>query len=745
MFGRSDQRDSLTRTCGAAEGCLIVELTLTQRRGGAERVLGMKRRVGLMFFLMASWALGALELAMPFSDHGVLQAGKILPVWGTALPGSEVRVTLGERGKATTASADGFWQVEFEPTEASGVGVTLEVVAGDERLEREDLVFGEVWIATGQSNMRWMLKDCATGQEAMMKGEDAGLRVFNFQGRLHPGGARFSREFLSGLKESNYYESEGWQRASAKSLAEFSGVGYFFARKLREELDVPVGVIHLGVGGSPIEAHLPRGAFLRDERLKGLLHEWWENPEYPSWCRKRAALNLTEWFKNPVKGMAPPHPFAPTFLWNSGIAPLLPFPVKGVLWYQGESNATLDGGRGAPASKEVNRRKFEALIKSWRGAWRNDELPVYYVQLPGLNRDWPVFREMQFEVSQEVPGVGMAVTIDVGHPTNVHPKRKRPVGERLAGLALAKTYGKVVASESPRVMKIRPNSEILFLDFDQVVKTSDGGPPAGFEIAGENRFFHPAEGDVSGESLALRSEEVPLPVAVRYAWANDPQCNLINKEGLPASPFRSDDWPVRKGGRIRVSCLGDSITAGHGIVNSEERYPSVLGDLLGKDYEVKNFGDSGRGVVRRSMRGSERRALVFMAEHEQSLEFEPDIVICNLGINDLMDWEAFGKDDFVKDYRSLVRSYRELPGKPRVILWQRLAPLFPGQAFFGSESVDGINAAIGQVAKLEGVETVDMQNPLESHGEWFPDHLHPNADGARAIAEVMAGYLKVSK
>jgi lysophospholipase L1-like esterase len=312
-------------------------------------------------------------------------------------------------------------------------------------------------------------------------------------------------------------------------------------------------------------------------------------------------------------------------------------------------------------------------------------------------------------------------------------------------LALAKTYGKVVASESPRVMKIRPNSEILFLDFDQVVKTSDGGPPAGFEIAGENRFFHPAEGDVSGESLALRSEEVPLPVAVRYAWANDPQCNLINKEGLPASPFRSDDWPVRKGGRIRVSCLGDSITAGHGIVNSEERYPSVLGDLLGKDYEVKNFGDSGRGVVRRSMRGSERRALVFMAEHEQSLEFEPDIVICNLGINDLMDWEAFGKDDFVKDYRSLVRSYRELPGKPRVILWQRLAPLFPGQAFFGSESVDGINAAIGQVAKLEGVETVDMQNPLESHGEWFPDHLHPNADGARAIAEVMAGYLKVSK
>ena len=332
------------------------------------------------------------------------------------MPEAEVQVNLGDRKGRTTASAEGFWQVEFAQVEASGDGIVLEVVAGDEREVRKDLIFGEVWIATGQSNMRWMLKDCANGKTAIAEGDDANLRVLNFQGRLHPGGKRYSREFLAGLNEGNYYESKGWQRASAESLKEFSGVGYFFAKRLREELGVPVGVIHLAVGGSPIEAHLPKGAFIRDDMLKGLLREWWKNPEYPQWCRQRAGLNLTEWIEEPIPGRSPPHPFAPTFLWNAGIQPLLPFPVKGVLWYQGESNATVDGGRGAPVSKEVNRRKFEALVGSWRRAWREEELPVYYVQLPGLNRNWPLFREMQLEVSQEVPGSGMAVTIEAHLP-----------------------------------------------------------------------------------------------------------------------------------------------------------------------------------------------------------------------------------------------------------------------------------------------------------------------------------------
>ena len=490
------------------------------------------------FFVSGSWAKEALELGLPFTDHAVLQAGKVLPVWGKAEPGAEVQVTLGERREKARVAVDGSWQVNFEPMKASGTGVEMVVISGEERVVRDDLVFGEVWIATGQSNMRWMLKDCATGKEALAEGADSELRVFNFQGRLHPGGRRYSREFLSQLNETNYYESAGWQRASAESLVEFSGVGYFFARRLRKELGVPVGVIHLAVGGSPMEAHLPRVGFLRDEKLKGLLHEWWRNPEYPMWCRERAALNLTEWLKEPIEGQSPPHPFAPCFLWDAGVEPMLPFPVKGVLWYQGESNATLDGGPGAPVSKEVNRRKFEALIGAWRGAWNDEKLPVYFVQLPGLNRDWELFREMQREVSREVEGVGMAVTIDVGHPTNVHPSKKRPVGERLAGLALEKTYGEKVEGESPEVVKVVFEKERAVVIFDQVLKVRGDGVLKGFEVAGKDGKFRSVVGMVKGERVILNGKSV---MGVRYCWADDPKGNLMGGTGLPVSPFRSSE------------------------------------------------------------------------------------------------------------------------------------------------------------------------------------------------------------
>ncbi|MGB0644960.1 MAG: hypothetical protein ACPGQF_09465, partial [Akkermansiaceae bacterium] len=178
-----------------------------------------------MLLILCRWLGAALELALPFSDHAVLQAGKPLPVWGKAIPGGTVTVKLGERSKKTTVSAEGFWQVEFEKSGASSKGITMAVISGRERLVRKDLVFGEVWIATGQSNMRWMLKDCESGEEEIEGGGDAKIRVLNFQGRLHPDGSRFPRDFLSQIDESNYYETEGWQRASPTSLAEFSGVG----------------------------------------------------------------------------------------------------------------------------------------------------------------------------------------------------------------------------------------------------------------------------------------------------------------------------------------------------------------------------------------------------------------------------------------------------------------------------------------------------------------------------------------
>jgi len=505
------------------------------------------RFLGWLLMLTASPMEGALELARAFQDHAVLQADKRMPVWGTTVPGAEVRVSLGTRRESATAAADGTWLVEFAPIEASNNGFELRVSSGTERITRRDLVFGEVWIASGQSNMRWMLKDCATGKEAISASSDEGLRLCNSQGRLHPGGAKYPREFLVGLNPSNYYQSKGWEPASPRSTPTFSGVAYFFGQRLRTNLKVPVGIIHLAVGGTPMEAHMPKSIFQRDDTLRPLLREWWQNPRYPKWCRERAALNLSEWLRNPPEGQDPPHPFAPGFLWEAGIDPLLPFPVRGVIWYQGESNATVDGGRGAPVPKAVNRRKFEALISSWRRAWRDEELPVYFVQLPGLNRNWPLFREMQLEVSQQVRHTGMAVTIDVGHPTNVHPQRKKPVGDRLANLALASTYKREVQSGGPRLLKVDQMGRGFRLEFDRGVRARHGEVVRGFEIAGPDRVFYQATARVRGKTVDLNSPMVVDPSATRYAWSKFPDCNLADSSGSPASPFRTDRWKIELG------------------------------------------------------------------------------------------------------------------------------------------------------------------------------------------------------
>jgi len=730
-----------------------------------DKLKNMKQRIlSIVAILIATFTVvqAELSLALPFGDHAVLQHGKPLPVWGKADPSATVTVKLGDNQQKTTSSADGSWKVNFPASKPSKEGISMEVSSGAEKVVRKDLLFGDVWIATGQSNMRWMLKQSASGKDAIAKSDDKLLRLFHFDGTLHPGSKKYSKEFLLKMTPENYYATKGWQKSSPASSANFSGVGYFFAKKLRQELDIPIGVIQLAVGGTPVEAHMPRSAFENDKELKPLLKKWWLNKEYPSWCRGRAAHNLTNWTSDPPIGIDPPHPFAPSFLWDSGIKPLLPFPVKGVIWYQGESNAGKDGSPNSATDGTLNKKKFMLLIEGWRKAWADDKLPVYYAQLPGLNRKWPVFREMQLEVSKELKNVGMAVTIDHGHPTNVHPATKLPVGNRLARLALAGTYGQDIVPNGPIIEKSKAKSGKMYISFlnGEGLKTSDGGKVRGFEIAGKDKKFYPAAVKITPKYIEVTSEKVKSPEAVRYAWANDPDCNLINGAGLPASPFRTDRWKdvmpsgnVDKGkskttklvnkdnGKIRVACIGDSITFGAGIKGGMT-YPVQLQKMLGGKYEVRNFGNSGRGIVKKSMRGRTKRAYIFMKEHKAAMEFEPHIVICNLGINDLGDWDKFGKNDFVADYSELLQSYKTLGSYPRVIIWHKLAPLFKGQKFFGDKRVDAINKAIGTVAKQEKVETIDMEKPLIKHGDLFPDHIHPNSGGAKIIAEVTAEFIK---
>lgn len=484
-------------------------------------------------------------LAKLFTNHAVIQAEQPIAVWGTANAGEKIMVRLGKTNRLTTADSNGKWRIDFPARKASYQELDLEVQSKQTTIRREHLLIGEVWVATGQSNMRWMLKQSAGGKQELESCSDPHLRLSLHEGTLHPGGKKYPRDFLRKLTTENYYRCGGWRACDAKSAASFSAVAYFFAKKLRQELDVPVGIIALPVGGTPIEAHLPKDAFTGDSHLKPLLNEWWKNPAYPQWCRQRAAHNLTHWLADPVAGQDPPHPFAPTFLWQAGIEPILPAHIRGVIWYQGESNATADGGAGKAMPKEVNHRKLVALVNAYRRHWRDETLPFYHVQLPGLNRPWSLFREMQLDVTRELKNVGMVVSIDVGHPTNVHPPNKQPVGERLARLALHGTYGKDIVPNGPIYKRSTFKAGAAIIDFENSsgMKSSDGAAIRGFEIAGSDQKFHPATATVAGKYLEVRSETVPHPKAVRYAWANDPDCNLVNGENLPASPFRTDSQP----------------------------------------------------------------------------------------------------------------------------------------------------------------------------------------------------------
>lgn len=484
---------------------------------------------------------GGLKLPYIYGDHMVLQRGKELYFHGSANAGQRLTVKFAGKTAATVAGKNGQWEVRMPPMKAGGP-YQLEI-KGEKTLVFKDVMVGEVWIAAGQSNMELPLKICWGGEKEIARSDNSNLRVLDRQRTMRKGNVSFSEDELACCSPERFYKGE-WEISSPESVTGFSGVAWFFAKQLQQELGVPVGIVQIAVGGAPCEA------FISEPALRGnplLLPEvadngcWLDNPAIPEWPRGRARVQLKNWIEHPG-GPMPGHPFEPSFLYRAAIAPLGQFPVRGVIWYQGESNATAtDGMKAMP--KDWVRAGLETLISDWRDQFQQGDLPFYFVQLPNYEKhNWMVFREMQLEVSKEVPNTGMAVTIDVGDPNNVHPKNKRPVGERLAKLALAKTYGRDVACSGPayRTFSVEGNQLRVFFDFAEGLQPACGENVLGFEIAGKDGVFHPAQARVEGDSVLLHSADVSKPVAVRYGWAPNPECNLVNSEKLPASPFRSD-------------------------------------------------------------------------------------------------------------------------------------------------------------------------------------------------------------
>ena len=330
---------------------------------------------------------------------------------------------------------------------------------------------------------------------------------------------------LDSLNHLQYYRSTTWQPTTPDNAKWFSAIAYYYGRMLRDSLKVPVGLICNAVGGSPTEAWVDRNTL--ETCFPAILKNWLHNDFIQDWVRGRAAKNLTN--DNTHLGR---HPYEPCYLYESGILPLQKYPIKGVIWYQGESNAH---------NMEAHSVLFKLLVGSWRSNWSNPTMPFYFVQLSSLNRpSWPWFRYSQLQLMQQIANTGMAVSSDCGDSLDVHPLRKQPIGQRLARWALNKTYGMSVTPSGPIYKGVVRSADALIVSFDYAdnLCTSDGKQPSTFEIAEEEGMYYPATAVIEGNTVRLTSPEVKNPRYVRYGWQPFTRANLINGDALPASTFR---------------------------------------------------------------------------------------------------------------------------------------------------------------------------------------------------------------
>lgn len=455
---------------------------------------------GLGFVLRADAVVKPNAL---FSSNAVLQRGMPVPVWGVANDGEKVTVEI-QGQSASTVAQNGRWMVRLSPLKVGGPYVMR--ILGDNVIELRNVMVGEVWICSGQSNMVWWVRETTNAKETIASSNDPMLRLLQVPW------------IASDKPESDINAS--WQACKPETVPDFTGVGYFFGKALRKALNVPVGLVNASVGATMAESWMSRDVLEADPEFKPILSV----PIAPEYQLLR-----------------------PVGLYNAMIHPLIPYAIRGVIWYQGESNATSAFGY---------RRVFPALIKSWRDEWSEGQFPFLFVQIAPYEFQkhgpepqeswWAECRESQLMTSRTVPGTAMAVITDVGDITEIHPKNKKPVGERLALAARALAYGEKIVYSGPvyRSMKVRGGKAEVCFDHVHGGLVAKGSPLKGFAIAGPDKKFVWATAKIDGNKVIVTSPEVKKPVAVRYGWADCPDVNLYNAEDLPASPFRTDDFPM---------------------------------------------------------------------------------------------------------------------------------------------------------------------------------------------------------
>lgn len=495
-------------------------------------------------------AAGNAEVKVPslIGDRMVLQRAQTNPIWGWADEGEVVTVSISGQRHTARAKANGRWKVHLDPLPAGGPH-TLEI-KGKNALQFKDVLIGEVWICSGQSNMQW----------GVNSSKDPGLEKLSAR---YPQIRHITVPQVGTQEPQRDFEGE-WQACSPETIGGFSAVGYFFGRQLHQTLQVPIGLIDNAWGGSSAEAWVRRDLLESDARYQPLMERWKKTEQTydPEAVKADYQKRLEQWEKAAAKAKAegktidrgrprpPRNPLAnqhrPANLYNGVLKPLIGYGIRGVIWYQGESNAN---------RAYQYRELFPLMIQNWRDEWNLGDFPFYWVQLADFRKvkpepadsDWAELREAQTLTLDRLPNTGQAIIIDLGEADDIHPKNKQDVAKRLARLALAQDYGFDIVHQSPRYTSMSRKGNKILLQFNQVgggLDTFDIRTPIGFTIAGEDRqFFHASAKIIGNDQIEVWSDSVNKPIAVRYAWADNPVCNVQNREGLPLTPFRTDDWP----------------------------------------------------------------------------------------------------------------------------------------------------------------------------------------------------------
>jgi len=493
--------------------------------------------------LGSAWA--DVKLPAIFSDHMVLQRNQAVRIWGWADAGEKVSVTLGEDTVATTANIAGQWQVVLSERAVSG---PMEMtIKGNNTIILTNVVLGEVWICSGQSNMQWSFNNNVTHKDEEVAAAD------------YPDIRLITVPRKTALMPQDDFEGQ-WAPCTPETVKSFSAVGYFFGRILHKELDVPVGLISTNWGGTRVEAWTSMGDLKQLPEAGPVLDRWQEMcAAYdPVVAQTRYDESLTKWEKRAAKAreenekvpnkprkQADPKvgPHHPANLYNGMIAPLVPLSVRGAIWYQGESNV----GRAYQY-----RELFPLMIRNWRRDFQNPDMPFGFVQLAPFNYGGdrgdalPELWEAQVMTLNNLKNIGMAVTTDIATTSNIHPPNKQDVGKRLGLWALATIHEERIVYSGPIYQACERHGNAMSISFSHVgsgLITSDGEAPSHFTLAGADKEFHPATAQIVGSRVIVSCDSVTDPEAVRFAWSNTAEPNLKNKEGLPASPFRTDDWP----------------------------------------------------------------------------------------------------------------------------------------------------------------------------------------------------------